>query len=126
MKRLWIGITVLAVLLGSGLLAGFFLERHHGPICQALEEASRLALDGDLDKAEELTKNAQGQWENCLKWTSALVEHGILEEAEYLFAEAEVFCQSGDAQKLAATCARLSKLIEAIAQSHHTSWQNVL
>ena len=126
MKRFWIGITVLSLLLFAGLGIAFFLERYHRPICLTLERAAAAALDGNLGKAEELTKDAQRQWDDRRKWTATLVEHGILEEAECLFAEAQVYAQAGNTQALAATCARLAELIDAIAQSHHTSWQNVL
>ena len=126
MKRFWIGITVLALLLGAGFLSSFLLERHHEPIRKALQEATEAALEGNVAQAAKLTENAERQWEHCRKWTEALVEHGILEEVECLLAEARVYIRRGDAQGLAGTCARLENLIEAIAESHHTSWQNVL
>jgi thioredoxin-like negative regulator of GroEL len=126
MKRFWIGITVLTLLLILGIFSTVLLSRSHLPIRDTLEQAAVAALAGDLGQADQLLKKAKVQWDRNRLWTAALVEHGVLEEAECLFAEAEVYAKAENRQALAAACARLAQIMDTIAQSHQTSWQNVL
>lgn len=126
MKRFWIGLTVLSLLLLWGIGASFFLERHHSAIQFTVYLAAEAALKDDMPQAGKQLEEAQRQWDQCRCWTAALVEHGILEEVDALMAEANIYLQTGDSRSLARTCARLAILLNAIAQSHHFSWQNVL
>ena len=126
MKRFWIGITVLTLLLILGIFSTVLLSRSHRPIRDTLEQAAVAALAGDLGQADHLLKKAKVQWDRNRLWAAALVEHGVLEEAECLFAEAEVYANAANRQALAAACARLAQIMDTIAQSHQTSWQNVL
>jgi thioredoxin-like negative regulator of GroEL len=126
MKRFWIGITVLTLLLILGIFSTVLLSRSHLPIRDTLEQAAVAALAGDLGQADQLLKKAKVQWDRNRLWAAALVEHGVLEEAECLFAEAEVYAKAANRQALAAACARLAQIMDTIAQSHQTSWQNVL
>ena len=126
MKRFWIGITVLTLLLILGIFSTVLLSRSHLPIRGTLEQAVAAALAGDLGQADQLLKKAKVQWDRNRLWAAALVEHGVLEEAECLFAEADVYVKAANRQALAAACARLAQIMDTIAQSHQTSWQNVL
>lgn len=126
MKRLWIGIIVLSLLLATGLGAAYLLDRSVSPIRETLTQAVSAALSERADQANDLISQAETQWVRSRKWTTILVEQDILEEAAFLFAEAKIYGLTGEHPQLAATCARLAELMDAIAQSHQTIWQNVL
>lgn len=126
MNRFWIGLGVLAFLLALGLGITFFMERTHGPISQTLEQASQAALSDDWAQALRLSQQARQQWDACSDFTAAFIDHSMLELAESLFAEVQVYGETGDSHAFAATCAHLSRLTHAIAQSHLPKWQNIL
>ncbi len=126
MKRLWIGLCVLALLLAAGLGVTYFMEQAHRPISQHLAQASQTALAGDWAQALALSDQARAQWESCCDFTAAFVDHSVLETADSLFAEIQVYAAAEDPMSFAATCAHLSRLISAIAESHLPKWQNLL
>lgn len=126
MKRFWIGITVLAVLLASGWTVAFFMEHSHTPISSDLAQAAQAAMDGRFEQAMKLVANAHTKWLRCRDFTAALADHDVLEEMDSLFAEIGVYAAAGDEITFSAACAHLSELVRAVAESHHPKWQNLL
>ena len=126
MKRFWIGIGVLAALLIAGWITTTAIERCHAPISQALEQACQAALEGNWAQAVAYSEEAEQKWQRCRDFTAAFTDHDILEEMESLFSEAQVFRQAEDMLSFAAVCAHLSRLADAVAQSHLPKWQNLL
>lgn len=123
MKRLWIGITVLAVLLASGWAAAFFMERCHTPI---RDDLTRAAQADPFDMAVSLAHDAHTGWLHCRDFTAAFADHSVLEEIDALFGEIEVYAAARDTISFSAACAHLSELVEAVAESHRPMWQNLL
>lgn len=126
MKRLWLGICVLALLLASGFAVTCFMERCHDPISRELAQAARAALAEDWDGALTAESAARAQWGRCRDFTAAFCDHSVLEEMDGLFAQAEVYAAGRDPLSFAATCAYLSSLADAVARSHLPNWQNLL
>lgn len=126
MKRLWIGLAVLTVLLFSGWAVSHFMERCHEPIYEDLMQAARSAAQGDWHRAEALAASAREQWQQCRDFTAAFADHSVLEEVDSLFAEVDIYIATREHISFAATCAHLAQLAQAIAQSHCPMWQNLL
>lgn len=126
MKRFWIGITVLAVLMALGSTVAFFMGRCHAPISSDLAQAAQAAMGGELEQATRLAENAHAEWLSCRDFTAAFADHTVLEEIDALFAEIEIYAAVGDSISFAAACAHLSELANAVAESHHPKWQNLL
>lgn len=126
MKRFWIGITVLAVLLALGSTVAFFMGRCHSPISSELAQAAQAAMDNRFEQGMKLAENAHAEWLRCRDFTAAFADHTVLEEIDALFAEIETYAAAGDSISFSAACAHLSKLAKAVAESHHPRWQNLL
>ena len=126
MKRLWIGLTVLSVLLLAGWTSAYFMERCHGPICKDLSLAVQAAAQDDWPKAEALSASAQAQWQRCRDFTAIFADHTVLEEVDSLFAEVAIYTAARENIPFAAACARLSELAKAVSESHSPIWQNLL
>ena len=126
MKRFWIGICVLALLLAGGWVTTVAIERAHAPISRDLALASQAALDGDWNAAVQFSESATEKWLRCQDFTAAFTDHGVLEEMDTLFAEVAVYRQAQSYLSFAAVCAHLSRLADAVAQSHLPKWQNLL
>lgn len=126
MKRFWIGLCVLALLLATGLWSTNRMVQAHAPISDALAQASQAALTGNWKQATVFLDTARRQWENWVDFSAAFTDHSMLENAEGLFAELGVYEKSNNLLPFAAGCVQLSQLIRAIAESHLPNWQNLL
>lgn len=109
MKRLWVGILLLLVLLAGTLTVTVAMDRIYVPMVEALEA-------GDLEAAEE----RYGRWRQL---TAAFADHGPMEEMDALFARAEV---CGDEQERRALCAELAQRAKAMSNAHSPTWWNLL
>lgn len=109
MKRLWVGIILLLILLAGTMAVTVAMDRIYVPMVEALEA-------GDLEKAEE----RYGRWRDL---TAAFADHGPMEEMDALFARAEV---CGDAQERKALCAELAQRARAMSNAHSPTWWNLL
>lgn len=109
MKRLWVGILLLLVLLAGTLTVTVAMDRIYAPMVEALEA-------GDLEAAEE----RYGRWRQL---TAAFADHGPMEEMDALFARAEI---CGDEQERRALCAELAQRAKAMSNAHSPTWWNLL
>lgn len=126
MKRFWIGVLILAVLLVSGCLIRTALMRIHSPIAADLKRSAAAALVEDWDTALDLARHAAVRWERFHHLTAAFADHTPMDEVDGLFAELKIYARQRENPHFSATCRRLSALANAIAESHRLSWWNLL
>ena len=126
MRRPYLGIAILLLLLAvsSGIWWG--VERVHNNISQYLTQAQRAAEAEDWEKAGEYALYAKAEWERHFHFTAAFADHTPMDEMDGLFAELEVYVQNRESPHFEATCARLILLTQAMADSHSIAWWNVL
>ena len=122
MKRLPIGILVLAGLLILGFWTGRRAEAVHGGISEALRSAAEAENWAETAPAQR----AKQEWEAHRTLSAAITDHTALDEIEAGFAQLEVYRRRQDLTLFTATCARLSELIAAMEEGHKLSWENVL
>lgn len=126
MKRLWIGIVILALLLGSGIGTTVFALRTHSNISQTLQQASEAALRGKWQDAKRLSSDAKTTWESFRKVTASIADHEPMEEIDDLFAQMEIYLLTRQQIPFAACCASLEILTDAIGEAHAVNWWNLL
>ena len=126
MKRLWIGIAALVVVLGACLWTTFAMNSIHDPISAKLERASEAALAGDWQAAKALARDAQSRWERSRRVTASAADHTPMDEVDGLFAQLPVYARGEEPVDFAAACAQLSKLVTAVGDAHSFNWWNLL
>ena len=126
MKRGWIGLALLLILLGGGLLVTWFMEETHEEIADRLEDAGVLALAGDWDGADRLIRRARQKWDNSWRISAALTDHASLEEIDSLFAQLETYRKQREKLSFAALCAQLGSLLDDLGDAHELTWWNLL
>lgn len=126
MKRFWIGICVLALLLIGGIVVSALFCIAHEPTAQLLQDASKAALEGDWKQANRLCHQAEDRWEDFWQFTASFADHSPMDEIDSLFAQLEILGAQRNAEQFPALCARLSELTEAIADSHRFRWWTLL
>ena len=126
MKRGWIGLALLVVLLASSLFTAKKMEEYHNDGTQMLTQAGTCALEENWAAARELAFQAMKQWQKHREFTAAFADHEPMEDVDCLFAELPVYAREEDAAHFAAICAELSKRLEAVSNAHSFLWWNVL
>ena len=126
MKRGWIGLALLAVLLASGLLTAKKMEQFHTDGVKKLTRAGVYALEENWGPARELAFQAMKQWQEHREFTAAFADHEPMEDVDCLFAQLPAYAREEDAAHFAAICAELAKRLEAVSNAHSFLWWNVL
>ena len=123
MKRIWIGLGLLGLLLVLGLFTIRQMDRVHLGIVDALEQAAR---EPQWEQALSLGQDALQKWKQHRHFTASLSEHDSIDQIDSLFAQLEVYQKEKDPISHAATCAYLSEAISALLDAHRLTWWNLL
>ena len=126
MKRLYLGLGLLILLLAGGWLLSQTALRLRAPICSHLEKAADAALAQDWEAAREFTAAAQGHWDACRSILASFSDHEPIEQMNQGFAQIHAFLQQKDSGEFAAACAGLAQLANAIADSQTVTWWSLL
>lgn len=126
MKRSWIGLAMLAILLASALGVSWAMREIHTPITRRLEQAADDALAGRWDKARDQAQRAEAAWEDWSNLRGCFADHGPIEEVEAAFAELEAYGEAHQAGEFAAACRGLARKVTAMGDAHGLSLRNLL
>ena len=126
MKRLWIGVLILFLLLGAGVGITVFANTLHTGISEDLKQAADAALAGDWDTAQRLTLKARGDWEAHRNITAAIADHEPMEEIDSLFSRLEVYLKTRQPIAFSSCCTSLSVFTQAIGESQAINWWSLL
>lgn len=126
MKRSWIGLVLLLVLLTAGLLTTWAMARIHEPIARNLEQAAQCVILGDWVNADKFSREARDSWEKWAHFRTCLADHSPVEEIDAGFGALEVYKTAQENVAFAASCMELARKIEAVGEAHGLLWWNVL
>ena len=126
MKRLWIGVFILIILLGLGIGTTVFALRANNSISEKLEQASDAALRGRWTEARQLSLDAKDNWETYRKGIATIADHEPMEEIDDLFSQMEVYLQARQQIPFSVCCASLGVLTKAIGEAHAINWWSLL
>lgn len=126
MKRGWIGVALLLILLAGGGASAWSLSRKLEPMGTAMEQAAEAALSGDWEKAGSVKQQVQKRWECQWHGTAAFSDHGPMEAIDGLFAQLDVYEKAGETLGFAAVCGELSRQLAALGEAHVPNWWNLL
>ena len=126
MKRLWLGVGLLLILLAIGIASAVFMSRFHDALSQDLEAASQAVLRGDWVAARSLAEKAEMCWQRGKRIAAAFADHEPLEQVDDGFAQLTLFSQMELTADYAAACVHLSELAQALGESHGLVWWNFL
>ena len=126
MKRLWIGVSFLIVILAVGVVLTMLFDRIHTPLTEDLRQASQLAMDQEWEKATALTQKARADWKQYRKLIAAVADHEPLEEMEHLLEQLEVYGRQRRTADFSALCVEVASLADAMLESQRITWWNFL
>lgn len=126
MKRLWLGIILLAALVVLGLFETARMGALTDPIADRLVRAAQAAREEDWVRARQLSEEARESWEENWSFLAAMHHHGPMEEIDSQFARAEVLLESRAGAEFSACCARIGEMIRALGDTHAVNLRNLL
>lgn len=125
MKRLWIGVGVLLVLLALGVGSTAVMEGIPGKLAEDMEKAAEVAAT-QWENAKSLADSAREEWDKYEHIIASLTDHEPLEELKGLFSELDISRHWDDRGYFATVCVRIASLAEALSESHTLHWWNLL
>ena len=125
MKRSWMGLALLLVLLAASLLVTGFMDRIHEEMALDLRQSAECALLGDWDNVQLFLKRTNRVWEKWDRLRSCFADQKAVEDVDAALAALEIWRQSKDATAYRASCAALTKQVEAMGEAHKLTWWNV-
>lgn len=126
MKRLWIGVVLLVLLLAGSLFLLDFSSRFYKDFSVSIEQAGSFALAGDWTNALEHARLCQKKWEKKQHFLAAFTDHEPIEQLDTLFSQLEIYGKDRLPVEFACVCRQLYHLVEAIDESHSLKWWTIL
>ena len=126
MKVLVLPLTAMAAILIFSLWAGGYVQQQTESWEQLLEQAAQSALEEDWSQAESLLSQTQKSWERRKTFLHTIIEHSELNEAESLFAAADIACRQQDTQEFITQVTVLSVQLRLLAETQAVSIKNIL
>lgn len=126
MRKFLLGMVLLAVLFGLGIWVTRYADTAHTPISEALAQAAEESLAGNWETGIALGEKAKALWDENWHKVAAIADHAPMDEIDGLFAQLKIYGDTDLRADFAACCARLCKLVQAIAEAHAPSWWNLL
>ncbi len=126
MKRCWFGAVLLLVLLAGGIFIAVGMQDAHNAISSLLQQAANDALTENWTGADAAIGNARTLWQENWRFSASFADHEPMEQIDSLFAQIEIYQAQRDPVPLAALCAQLSRLVEAVGEAHAFTWWNIL
>jgi len=124
MKRSWLGVGLLAIMLVIGLLVTRAMGRIHDPIARDLTAAGEYALAGNWNQAEALSQQASDSWEKHALFRACFADHNPTEEIDACFAQLETYKRMKEETAFAAACGETAQKVKAVGEAHKLIWNN--
>lgn len=125
-RRFILGLTLLILVLALTIGAAIGMKAIHQPGEAALTSAAQLAMDGDMEQAIPLARQAYSRWQKYRNITAAFADHNPMDDTERLFREMLVYAKTGEDPHFAACCEQLSAMLRAMYETHGFSLKNIL
>ena len=126
MKKLWLGLGLLAALLALGLGSLGMLAARSARAEAVLAQAAEAAGAGDMARAADLAARAQALWQAALPAVDAVTSHEETDEICRALAELRSLGRSGQREEFLALCARLEVMAAHLAEMERPRWYNIL
>ena len=126
MKKLWLGLGLLAMLLILGLGELGMLAERSRRAGEALTRAYEAAEAGDMALALDRALRVRRYWESATPAVDAVTSHEETDEIRRSLAELPALAENGQSADFLALCGRLRVMIAHLAEMERPRWYNIL
>lgn len=126
MKRMWIGVVLLAVMLATGVGMLLVSRDFYGEFSDSLDQAGEYALAENWVAAGNKLRESQRLWKQYRRFWAASTDHEPVEEVQRLFSQLEVYEKCRQGTEFAAICRSIVHRAEAIDEAQSLKWWSIL
>ena len=126
MKRMWIGIFLLLLVLCTSIWLWLGLGNRFSQMSRDLDLAAAAATMDNWEQALLHSQTAADTWQTYRKTAASFTDHEPLEQIDALFDELQIHYREGARAQYAAVCVHLSRLAEAVEESLSLTWWSLL
>lgn len=126
MKRLWIGVGILGILLAVGITVLCIGHHFYEDISKDLKTAGESAMAENWEEANQRAEAARDIWSRYRRLWASFSDHEPVEKMETLFSQLEIYQTQQLEVSFAETCTEISHLAQAIEESHNLRWWSIL
>ena len=125
MKRSWIGLGLLVLLLILSWVSALAMVRLHAPVEDNLNQAAQCALLGDWVNTEAFFRRGKEKWETLERFRACFADQTPVEEIDGQFALLEIYCLTQERSAFTASCRELAEKCAAVGEAHEMVWWNL-
>lgn len=126
MKRLWIAVGLLALLLGASLVNAWYAQALTGGMGERLRQAQDCARREDWTRAEELTRQVYADWQDHHLYLHCVMRHSDTDQILRSFHAVLEYLPLQEPDQYNAANADLIAQLELLAEMEQVSLANVL
>ena len=126
MKRLWIALTLLLLVVGLCVISRTYLYRRMGDLLDALDTIETHWAEGDKDTAVRLAEAFVEEYHRVRGVLDGYVAHNDLEESEETAALLPTLFSQGGEEELRMELARLREQLIYLRTIDDPLWRNIL
>lgn len=126
MKRLWIAVGLLALLLGASLANAWYAQRLTGEMREELSQAQILTEQEAWGQAEALTRQVYEDWQDHHFYFHTLMRHSDTDQVLRAFRQVLEYLKLQEPDQYNAANADLMAQLELLAEMEQASVVNVL
>lgn len=126
MKRLWISLTLLAVMLGASLGSAYYLRQLSDSLTQRLQAAEEMAERGIWEQASLITHQCLDDWNSHDTYLHIVSRHADTDQILISFRSVLQYLKLEEMDEYAAANLDLITKIGLLAEMEQADWLNVL
>ena len=126
MKKLWLGLGLLAALLSLGLGSLGLLTARSARAEAGLALAAEAAEAGDMALARAYAAQVRQYWQTAVPAVDAVTSHEETDEIQRCLSELLAEARSGRREEFLTLCARLRTMTAHLAEMERPRWYNIL
>ena len=126
MARFWISILLLAALVAVGFWGIYALEQHTGVVIREVEQAAVGAAQENWELVRDRLYRARSAWEDRWHLAGSLLPHQVLDEADALLDQMELYLSRQEELSFQIIARRLLSLLRTLAEGQRITWWNLL
>ena len=126
MKRLWISVAILFVMLGATLGNSWYLNNLISDFTQSLTAAHRLAARDDWAAARQITGQVTDYWQKHDFYFHVMLPHRDIDEIHLTFQEIKEYLELEEADQYNAASAKLITQLGLLAEMEQLNLKNIL
>ena len=126
MKRLWISVAILLVMLGATLGNSWYLNNLISGFTQELTSAHHLAAQNQWASARETTQGVSEHWQKHDFYLHVMLPHRDIDDIHLTFQEVEEYLELKESDQYNAANAKLIAQLGLLAEMEQLNLKNIL